>query len=283
MQSTQPIWRLWAFGLVSALSLSEAAIAEAVGGSEYFIGRDRRETLNFGTYNGLANPNLGRLTMLWNDVDHFHGIGAYSYTGPVGSPTVASTNSNNRIPETSSLQAPLLLSLGSGSLFGDKLVNQHEPTIQYSDISFRAIDALYGSAAGSPEDVLLNSSLGRWSGSLAGTAIAIELISISNGLNVGDVDTLNLFESNPVYSLGAGDDVDFVPVFWTMSGAAPGTYSATFRFLDVGSAGVLSAGGTFSFDFAPAPVPLPAAGWLLAGALAPLLRTRRVATKAARS
>lgn len=279
--SLLPSWRRWTFGLLTALSLSHTALAEALGGSEYFVGRDRRETLNSGVYSGLANPNFGRLTMLWNDIDHFHSIGAYSYSGPVESPTVISTNANNRIPEIHSLQPPLPLALGSGALYGDKLVNQHEPGLTYSAIGLLAIDALYGNASGSPEDILLNSSAGRWSGSVGGTTVAIELISISNGLNVGDADTLDLFETNSVYSLGAGAAIDFAPVFWTLSNAAPDTYSATFRFLDVGPAGVLSAGGTFSFDFTPAPVPLPAAGWLLMGALAPLLRARRVAQPAA--
>ena len=271
--------RSTALAAVVLMTGAQTALADLVGGAEYLIGRDRLGTIASGTYGGLANPNFGRLTMLFNHGNHYHGIGAYSYTGTPPDHTVLSTNSNNRIPETYTGLPPLSLVPGSGPLYADKLVNHPDPTVEYTSITFRSVDSLAGYAPGSEESILYNSSNGRWSSSLAGTKIAIELVSITSGLTVGDASTLNLFESSNRYALGAGDLIDFTPVFWVAAGAAMQTYSAEFRFLDLGVNGaVLSAGGTFNFDFAPTPVPLPAAAWmLLSGALALVGARRRQA------
>lgn len=264
-----------ALAILLALGGTQMVSATIVGGAEYLIGRDRLATLGgSGIYGGLPNPNFGRLTMLFNHGNHYHGIGAYSYVGTPPDQSVLDTNANNRIPETYTGEPPLVLRSGSGPLYGDKLVNHPDPAVEYSSITFRSVDSLAGYAPGSPESILYNSSNGRWSGSLAGTRIAIELVSITAGLTVGDASTLNLFESSSRYDLGAGDAIDFTPVFWVMAGAPVQTYSAAFRFLDLGVNGaILSQGGVFHFDFTP--VPVPAAVWMfLSGAFA-LLGIRR--------
>jgi len=260
--------RLSAVGAVILSLAAPLASADFVGGAEYLVGRDRRSDVAAGTYAGLPNPNAGRPTLLFNHGDHFHGIGTYTYTGTPPNETILSTNTNNRLPEISSSEPPLALTAGSGSLYGDKLVNKADPAVEYSSITFKAIDVLFDAPAGSPEAILRNSSNGRWSGSLAGSRLAIELVSATAGLTVGDADTLNLFASSSIYELGDGASLDFTPVFWVAMNAAPGTYSAQFRFLDLGTNGtVLSAGGTFNFDFAPAPVPVPGAVWMMLSAL----------------
>jgi hypothetical protein len=268
---------LGSVALATAL-FSGTVAAQVVGGAEYLIGRDRLDTIATGTYAGLANPNFGRLTLLLNHVNHYHPIGAYSYTGTPPAQSVLQTNANNRIPETFSLQPPLPLSPGTGSLYGDKLVNHADPSLDYSTLVIRSVDSLFGFAPGAPETILLNSSNGRYAQSLAGSRISLELVSISAGLTVGDVDTLNLFAGGNTYLLGSGGEVDFTPVFWTAANAAQGTYSAQFRLLDLGANGaVLSRSGTFNFDFAPVPVPIPAAGWMLASGLLWLGGRRRKA------
>lgn len=261
--------RLTAAGAVLFSLAAPIASADFVGGAEYLVGRDRLSNIATGIYAGLQNPNAGRPTLLWGGhADHFHSIGAYTYTGTPPDQTIRPTNTNNRLPEISSQDPPLTLTQGTGTLYGDKLVNKADPAVEYSSITFKAIDVLFDGAPGSPEAILRNSSNGRWSGSMAGSRLAIELLTATAGLSIGDADTLNLFESNSIYELGDGADLNWTPVFWVDLNAAPGTYSAQLRFLDLGTNGnVLSAGGTFNFDFAPAPVPLPGALWMALSAI----------------
>ncbi|MBX9605013.1 MAG: all3515 family Zur-repressed PEP-CTERM protein [Gammaproteobacteria bacterium] len=259
--------------------MATAAQAAPVGGAGYLIGRDRLETLATGAYAGQANPNFGRLTLLYNHGDHFHPIGAYSLTGPAASPTVQQTNTNNRLPEVSSLQPPLPLTVGAG-LYAGKQVSSGNDALEYGDLRMVAFDVLLDDAPGSPEAILANSSNGRYKAPIAGARVGLQLVSISAGLNVGDGDTLNLLSVGQTIEISDGGTLDFEPVFWVDAGAAAGTYSAALRLVELGTSGaVLSRGGVFNFDFAaPAPIPLPAAVWLLGGGMLPLvLRARRPA------
>jgi hypothetical protein len=248
----------------------------------FYIGRDGREVLTSGAYAGLPNPNHGRLTFLYAHTypdtpgnNHYHGIGAYSYTGDVGSPTVNSTNANNRIPETHTGQAPLTLVPGSGPWAG-KLVSQ-ETAEHYSDLQIRSVWDLSSAGAGSPEEILFNSSGGRWSSSLEGAEVWLELISKSPGLHIGAGAAAEIL-SNPgdQHLLGPGNSLDFLPVFWTEADAAPGAYSAQFRLHDLGAAGgrtPFDSSGNFHFDFAV--VPEPTALWLAAVGAVGLATGRR--------
>jgi hypothetical protein len=207
--------------------------------------------------------------MLFNHGDHFHGIGAYSYSGPSGSPIIVPTNTNNRIPEISSGEAPLPLSPGTG-LYAGALVN-HAGASEYSDIVFNSINQLAGFGPADPETVLFNSSGGRWNSSIAGAQIAFELLSITPGLNVGTPTNTNIFAGpNTTYSVGDGSGFEFTPVFWTAEGVLPGTYSITMRLVDLSSNAALPS-GEFSFDFAViTSVPEPGAAALIGAGLAAL-------------
>lgn len=257
----------WGLLLLLGLGMVPVAQASSVGGAGYFIGRDNLPTLTSGTYTGLANPNYGRLSLLFNHDVHYHGLGTYSYTGPAGSATVLDSNANNHSPEISSLQAPLPLSLGTGSLYGDKLVNTISE-LEYSDLHFRSVDALADAPSGSPEAVLFNSSNSRWNQSLAGSLVQLELVSITPGLFIGDEDTLNLFQDSNFYNLGAGDAIDFTPVFWIATNATSAKYSAEFRLIELGTNGTKDS-GRFTIDVAP--VPLPTAVWLFGSGLMAIL------------
>jgi len=250
-------------GLIVLFLSSFVSVAQAnsVGGAGYIIGRDNLATLASGTFTGSANPNYGRLTFLYNHDNHYHGLGTYSYTGTAQAPVANDTNANNRSPEISSLQAPLPLSMGSGSLYGDKLVNKISG-LEYSDMRFLSVDSLAAAPAGSPEAILFNSSNGRWNQSIAGSQVQLELVSATPGLYIGDSNNLNLFQSSNLYNLGAGEAIDFTPVFWTAINAPLGKYSAEFRL--IGSNG-LNDSGRFSIDVAP--VPLPTAVWLFGSGL----------------
>lgn len=244
------------------LGMAPAATAATVS---YYVGIDNLNTLTTGPYAGLANPNFGRLTLLLNHGDHFHGIGAYSYSG----------YANRRIPELSSGEAPLPLSTGAG-VYAGKLTNAPGPS-EYSAIDLNSMNQLEGFAPGTDEDVLFRSSNQRWNSSLAGAQLALELLFITPGLTVGSASNPDVFEASNLHFLGDGAGFAFSPVFWTEGSAPPGTYSVTMRLQDLRTNSPAGQSGEFTFDFAvPAAVPEPGAGVLLAsGLLATFLAARR--------
>jgi len=198
-----------------------------------------------------------------NHHDHYHSIGAKVYTGPAGAPTVVDSI-NNRLPEYFSGQSPLDLTFGGPlgvGFYSDKLVNNpYDPdpfADNYSDIRFRAVDQLSGATPGSAPDILFHSSADRWSGSLAGADVWIELVSITAGLHVGTaVDPFALTAPGDRLQLG-GATLAFEPTFWTHGYDSVGTtYTASFRLID--DSGRFGDSGVFSFDFkSAAAVPEP--------------------------
>lgn len=255
------------------LTVSAQSQAHESGLAGYYIGIDGRAGITSGTYNGLANPNYGNLTLLLNHGDHYHGIGAYAYSGPAGSPTTNDTNTNNRVPEISSLDAPLALNWGSGSLYSGKLTSQNNSSEDYGNLTFAKVDSLAGHETGSEEQILFSSSGNRWSTLLGNTAIGLQLISATAGLFVGDHQTANLFANGDTISLDSFLDDGFAPIFWTAANVPAGTYTAEFRLVGLNDASINS--GRFYFDFAPVAVPVPAAAWLFGSGLLGLLGLRR--------
>ncbi|WP_367155263.1 all3515 family Zur-repressed PEP-CTERM protein [Methylomonas sp. HYX-M1] len=251
--------------LAMGLSIAGQSLAAESSLAGYYIGIDGTDTFTSGTYNGLANPNAGNLTLLLNHGNHYHGIGAYAYSGPAGSPTTNDTNTNNRIPEISSLDAPLALNWGSGSLYSGKLTSQNNPSEDYGNLTFARVDDLAGHETGSEQQILFNSSNNRWSTLLGDTAIGLQLISATAGLFVGDQQTANLFAISDTINLDSYLTTGFSPIFWTASDAVAGTYTAEFRLVGLNDANINS--GRFYFDFAPTAVPLPAAFWFFASGL----------------
>ena len=255
---------LIATGLV--LAAGSPARAEFV---EFYVGFDgRAEPFSSPAApvgDGLSyadNPNHNRLTFLYSHPNegnpagnHYHGIGAYTYTGPSTSAVLDDTNSNNRIPEGYTGQAPLALSAGSG-MYAGKLVSGAQSGVHYSDLRIRSVDDLSGYAEGTPEHYMYHSSSDRWSGAMAGTNIQLELVSISPGLNVGSATEMNLFPGGvgTMFDLGAGDALDFTPVVWVDETATLGTYSVEFRLHDTGATD-LGTSGRFYMDFQAVPEP----------------------------
>lgn len=251
--------------LSTALTSAQAHDAHShADDTEYFIGRDTLQVLTSGTYAGLENPNYNRLTFVYAHreedptTNHFHGIGAYSYLGSQNSPTITSTNTNNRIPEPYTQQSPLTLLPGTG-VFTGRLITT--PTNEeYSNLNIQPVRSLQNSTE--PENqYLFNSSNSRWQGSLEGATIGLQLVSLSNGLNIADQSGSNLFNSvGDIYTIGSGDDFSFTPTFWTDAAAPQGNYSATLKLIDLGTANnrtPLGESGTFSFDFQVKPIPEP--------------------------
>jgi len=257
--------------------LSLAVAASAQDQNTMYLAVDGRNPLAHGTYTGLENPNLGNLTLIyahWNQenpaINHFHPIGSTSYEGPIESPTVISTNTNNRIPEYFTEQAPLSLQPGTGALAG-KLISG-ENGEHYSNIEFFSIQDLAPAAAESPEGIMYNSSGGAYTGSsLDGMNVAIELISMTPGLYLG---LEQLSEPGDQLVIGGPSDLPFEPIFWTDEDAAPGSYTAEFKLVDL--SGTYASAGAVNFDFAVVPEPTGFGLALFAGFLGTVLRKRRL-------
>lgn len=259
------------------LSLSVHA-ADPVRDSEgigYYIGIDSLATLTSGTFAGLANPNYNRLTFLWEHGTHFHGIGAYSYTGSADAPVVNGSSGNNRIPEVGAridpLPGTLALNAGAGefagkwvsSPLGDDVAHQ-----AYSHLGVSSIQSLAGGTPGSITEALFDSSAQRWNAALDGVQVALKLEYITPGLKVAANGDMDLFDSGNLHLLGDGNAFDFLPTFWVDATAAAGTYTAQFSLVNLGSNTAVRDSGTFYIDFAvPAPVPEPTTWAMLLGGL----------------
>jgi hypothetical protein len=253
--------KLWSIMPLLVVSfLVTAAQAQLHG---YYVALDNRDVITSGGYAGLPNPNFGRLTFLFAHTsesdpssNHFHGIGAYSYSGPATAPEIIPTNSNNRIPETFSGEPPLPLTLSlvhtPGGLLPWRLRYISKPgESEYSHLHTDSIHSLSGFPSGSPEDFLYRSSEGRWTLPLTGAVIALQLLEISPGLQIANEqgETI-LSKPGDVYILGDGDSFSFTPTYWAPRTAAPGNYSATFKLHDLRNGGTpFPESGIFNFDF----------------------------------
>ncbi len=258
------------FGTVCVVAAASAgALVDAAEAYDinYHVAVDKREVLTFGTYAGLANPNKDRLTFLrYNQQEvsdptrtHYHSIGSYSYTGPVDTSTVTNTNTNNQIPETFTGYAPLNLHPGSGP-FAGKLISGIPDTSpqsehDYDRLEMRSVQDIADAVEPSPEFYLYNSSSGGWKTPLGtDTRVALELLGHSPGLAVAGLDGTVLLENDgDIHEIGVGDDWSFTPVFWVDDDAALGTYSASFKLVDLN--GSIAESGVFTLNFAVVPEP----------------------------
>ncbi len=256
-------------GAFALLGGTEAGRAEMV---LYYVGQDRLATLASGTFRGLPNPNAGRLTLLYAHPyleaplnNHYHSIGIYTYTGTSNAPVVVPTNANHRIPEISTGQAPLTLVPSTNGPLAGKRVNA--TTVEnYSDPRIRSVHRLLPHVTptatnhfgyGSAEYVMFHSGAGRWTNSLAGTVVAMELVEKSPGLHVGtDEQPDALVNPGDRVVMGDGDTFEFRPLVWTEADAVPGTYSLQFKLVDVsGGPSPMGESGIVTFLYRVQPEP----------------------------
>jgi hypothetical protein len=241
-------------GLAAVATMPAAAQVRHPEGIGFYVGVDGLSTLATGTYAGLANPNAGRLTMLLDHGDHYHGIGSFRYTGPAASPTIVT--GNNRIPEGARPALPLFSGTG---LYSGRWVSgvSLDPVVgEYSYLGIASTQSL--PAFGAPGLLLFGSSNGRWDDPLGagnGIPVGLELLSASPGLLVGDATDTNLFDSGNVISLGFGNTLAFMPIYSIDGQAAAGIYSAEFRLVDLSGQRVFGDSGNFRFEFTVVPVP----------------------------
>jgi hypothetical protein len=247
---------------VWATTLAGTARAEML---TTYIGIDGRETLVSGVYVGQPNPNFGRLTFLhahWYEStfanNHYHGIGAYSYSGPAGSPTINNTSSGNRIPEVYTALPPLTLLTATPAhpLYAGRLMSLRS-TEHYSDMRLRPTFDLKQYPTNSGQYYMFASSAGTRTNSLAGVAVALELVAKTDGLAIGNPTNVNLLVSpGDRMLLGEGDSWEALPLFSVAGDAAEGTYTATLKLVDLNAADyTTNQSGVFHLDFRVQPPP----------------------------
>ncbi len=259
--------------LAAALPAVAAEAARQADGIAYYVGIDTRLVVPSGTYAGLANPNAGRLTLLYDHGDHFHGIGAYSLSGPAAAPTVLNTNTNNRLPEPYTRVSPETSAIGllpgSGAFAGrwvSGVLPAGAPAAEYSLLGIASVQSLDDRSAAA--DLLFHSSANRWSAHFFGVNVGLRLLDISPGLQVAAGGVMDIFDGGNTFALGDSGSFEFMPTFHVAQGAAAGVYSASFMLVNLSPATNRNVfdGGVFHIDLAvPVSEPHPAA-LLLAGA-----------------
>jgi PEP-CTERM motif len=243
--------------LFGTMLLSLASVANA-DIAQYYIGYHNFSTLTSGTYNGLPNPNHDRLTFLYSHGDHYHAKGGYSYTGPnLGVGTAINDfngpfGSSNILPE-SPLVNDIAMSPGSGVFSG--MLRTGLNTAEYNILEIRSVNSPSGFAPGSAEDILLNSSLGRWNGLLNSSPITMNFLSITPGLSIRDSSGSLLADTaGQSIVLGAGNSLNFTPVFTVADSTAIGTsFQAVFNLTD--GTGPRGDSGRFIFEVTAVPEP----------------------------
>lgn len=228
----------------------------------YYIGVDDLETIASGAYAGLPNPNYNHLTFLFAHTyadtpasNHYHSKAIRTYTGPAASPTVI-RSASDYVPEGTN--PPINLSAGAGIYAGKLVSNPYtdplDPVFHFSQLAHGSTDSLAGFASGSGEQILFDSSNGRWNSPAAAAHLHAEIVSLTPGLNVGDATTLNVGGvGTELHLTDPGELLDFTPVLWTDASATPGTYEAVFRFFD--EDGTFGDSGDVRFRVAVVPEP----------------------------
>ncbi|MEQ8847811.1 all3515 family Zur-repressed PEP-CTERM protein [Botrimarina sp.] len=283
---------------LSVLFVGAAAAAPEPGITLYHVGYDNSPLINFGAYTGLENPNYQRLTFLLSHTfpenatsNHFHRIGAYSYTGSPSDPQPG-FSANNRVPEPYQMDDGLSLLPGSG-VFAGKLISGLGPAAypgdeieqEYGDTTIAPIDNLfqYDNAADPdgdfdfhPGHYLLNASGGAYKQSIANATVGLKLVGLTPGLTIHDGSGSVVMDAvNDSVVLGPGADWAFEPVFAVGAATPAGaTYEATFVLQDLSPTPAFGDSAEFTFAFVAVPEPSSAAA-VLAALAAGLARRRR--------
>ncbi|TWT97856.1 hypothetical protein Pla108_20090 [Botrimarina colliarenosi] len=264
-------------GVLAATPAAQAGPEPGI--TTYHVGYDNAEFVGYGTYTGLANPNFQRLTFLLSHTfsenalnNHFHSIGAYSYSGDPLNPSPGFSG-NNRVPEPYQADDGLALLPGSGP-FAGKLVSGLGPVAlpedvveeEYGNLTIAPIDELFqydgrpdpdGEFAQHPGHYLLNASNGAYKQSVADVTVGMKLVAISPGLLIEDESGTQLFSGvNDVLTIGSGADWTFNPVFAVDATVASGSkYEATFVLQDLSLTPRFGDSAEFTFSFIAVPEP----------------------------
>ena len=298
MRRLLPVATLCA-AIAAALTANSSARAASTSDlATYYIGVDANPTITYfaSPFVGQTNPNLNRLTFLFNHANyttvtssHYHTIGSWTYSGDPMSPVVEETNGNNRLPEGYTGYVLELADAPVGSPYEGMLISglpgAGTGAAEYGDLEWRMTDSIpdtdgYGpmgdpqtTAVGQAAYYIHTRSTQNFTPSVAGLGIELELVGLTPGLSIGD-DAGNVLMDTIDDTVDLFDGVDtFTPTFIADAGAAPGVYSASFQLHD--NSGAYLSSGTFHFDFSVAAVPEPSTALLGIVALAGLVVRRR--------
>jgi hypothetical protein len=226
-------------------------VAEFIPETELFIGLDGAEKVAAGTYAGLANPNYGRLALLYaHQYDgsgdakpsnsHYHAKGVMVYKGEVSAPTTAPSPASF-LPEGS---GTLSLLPGTGALSGYSVSGLEKKPL--SNLTLRPVAWLNRPKAKEWESLIFKSGP-RWTGPLNKAKVALEVVSLTSGLVVLKKDG-SVLASSPGAQIEVGTgDFAFTPILGVKKGAKAGPYTAQFRLRDL--SGGLKESGVFELRF----------------------------------
>lgn len=248
--------------LVTSLAALSSARAELLN---TYVGIDSRQTLPSGVYAGLPNPNFGRLTFLHAHAyyetlpnNHYHGIGSWTYVGAANAAVVTNSSSGNRIPEVYTGLPPLTLVAAPTSYpaFSGRLTSLRTEE-HYSDMRLRPTWDLKQYPTNTAEHYMFISSAGTRTNSLAGKRVALELLARTEGLAIGvSTNASMVAQPGDLLELGDGDAWERTPLFSVDGDAPVGTYTATFKLVDLNAADrAATESGVFHLDFRVGPPP----------------------------
>jgi hypothetical protein len=279
--------------LATSAGLCSLSRAYVSGQDNYFVGIDTLTTLTSGAFAGQANPNFGKLTILYAHMypdsgspgaasSHYHAkssIRLYRDTvsGPIlTSDTAVTVNAQgvltglvNYVPETSGTK--IRLGEGSGTFSGKYATGFLGNSTEWENMTFRPNAWLNRPGASLAEISTYNTSGGRYTGSLGTRTIGLRIESLSAGLEAWDVTGTTQYNVGQVISLGSGD-FRSAPIFATNTSMGQGvSLNALVRIVDLSDPTVSS--GTTEFRFATVPEPTSMA--VLGIGAAALLRKRK--------
>lgn len=245
--------------LVAALFAVAAPVVSNASFTTGYVGIDGRQTLNSGVYNGLPNPNFGRLTYLYAHVypdtlpnNHYHGIGAWTYLGAANAAVATNSNAGNRIPETYTALPPLTLVNATPNFpaYTNRLVSLKTEE-HYSDTRLLPTWDLRQYPTNTAEWFMFTSSAGTRTNSMANVKAALELVSKTTGLSIGVSTNVNmLVNPGDRLVLGEGNLWEAFPLYSVTNTAAPGTYTATLKLVDLNAVNTATnESGIFHLDF----------------------------------
>lgn len=260
-------------GLIGTSQSADAALAS------YYIGMDSRPTVVGGAYNGLANPNQGRLTFLFAHYDesnpayphHYHSKGSFVYTGTNTGPTTSVIVSKNSfLPE--GVGARLAMAPVTSGAYAGKTAIVEDPSNHFSLLRMYDTGKLDTNIP--LENTLFTSSANRWSSLITGANVNMQLTFATAGLNFGTASDPSV---NPFAGAGMvlGNDIDFKWTPWVDSSTPENTeFIARFKLIDDRvSPAKFGDSGEFEFRFQTVPEPSSALLALFGGMF--LLRRKR--------